>query len=69
MKKTSKTNPKRVVERDLFNELAEGMAALTEARHGKRTLRTHAVVHKDDTNDCPEGVPTLARTPDRPPSD
>ena len=30
-------------ERDLFAELSEGMTALTEARHGKRTLRTHAM--------------------------
>lgn len=27
--------------RNLFNELAEGMEALAEARTGKRTLRTH----------------------------
>ena len=29
--------------RDLFAELSEGMAALAEARQGKRTLRTHAI--------------------------
>jgi putative transcriptional regulator len=32
--------------RDLFAELGEGMAALAEAREGKRTLRTHAVDYK-----------------------
>ena len=32
--------------RDLFAELSEGMAALAEARQGKRTLRTHAVEYK-----------------------
>ena len=32
--------------RDLFTELGEGMAALAEAREGKRTLRTHAVEYK-----------------------
>ena len=34
------------VKRDLFAELNEGMTALGEARHGKRTLRTHAVEFK-----------------------
>ena len=33
----------RAVKRDLFAELSEGVNALTEARQGKRTLRTHAV--------------------------
>ena len=32
--------------RDLFVELSEGVAALTEARKGKRTLRTHAVEYR-----------------------
>lgn len=32
--------------RDLFAEIGEGIAALTEAREGKRTLRTHAVEYK-----------------------
>jgi len=32
--------------RDLFGELSEGMAALAEARQGKRTLRTHAIAYK-----------------------
>ncbi len=32
---------KRVSKRDLFAELSEGMAALADARQGKRTLRTH----------------------------
>ena len=32
--------------RDLFAELSEGVAALTEARQGKRTLRTHAIEYK-----------------------
>jgi putative transcriptional regulator len=32
--------------RDLFAELSEGMAALAEARQGKRTLRTHAIEYK-----------------------
>ena len=32
--------------RALFAELGEGMAALAEARQGKRTLRTHALEYK-----------------------
>ena len=32
--------------RALFAELDEGMAALAEARQGKRTLRTHALEYK-----------------------
>jgi len=36
----------RSKKRSLFAELSEGMAALAEARQGKRTLRTHAVEYK-----------------------
>ncbi|MEO8503615.1 MAG: hypothetical protein ABI609_06940, partial [Acidobacteriota bacterium] len=39
--------------RDLFAEIAEGMVSLADARHGKRTLRSHAV----------ESKPTLEITP------
>jgi putative transcriptional regulator len=46
MKTNGKTAPKRVSRRSLFTELTEGMAALTEVRQGKRTLRTHAVEYK-----------------------
>ena len=46
MKTTVKAKTTRVVKRDLFAELGEGMAALAEARQGKRTLRTHAVEYK-----------------------
>ena len=38
--------PRRHPRRDLFAELGEGFTALAEARGGKRTLRTHAVVFK-----------------------
>ena len=37
---------KRASKRNLFAELSEGMTALAEARQGKRTMRTHAVVFK-----------------------
>lgn len=46
MKTTVKVKTKRVVKRDLFAELSEGMAALAEARQGKRTLRTHVVEYR-----------------------
>jgi putative transcriptional regulator len=46
MKTAVKTKTTRAVKRDLFGELSEGMAALTEARQGKRTLRTHALEYK-----------------------
>jgi putative transcriptional regulator len=46
MKKIVKATPKRATKRDLFDELSEGMAALAEARQGKRTLRTHALEYK-----------------------
>jgi putative transcriptional regulator len=36
----------RGAKRNLFAELSEGMAALVQARQGKRTLRTHAVEYK-----------------------
>jgi hypothetical protein len=41
-----KAKTTRAAKRDLFTELSEGMAALAEARQGKRTLRTHAIGYK-----------------------
>ncbi len=46
MKTIVKAKPRRVAKRDLFGELSEGVAALAEARQGKRTLRTHALEYK-----------------------
>ena len=46
MKTTVKAGPRRAARRDLFAELGEGMAALAEAREGKRTLRTNALEYK-----------------------
>jgi putative transcriptional regulator len=45
MKRAIKTRPKpkRSSARDLFAELSEGMEALNDVRHRKRTLRTHAM--------------------------
>jgi putative transcriptional regulator len=44
--KTVKATSKRAARRDLFAELSEGVVALAEARHGKRTLRTSAIEYK-----------------------
>jgi putative transcriptional regulator len=41
-----KSKSKRTVRRDLFGELTEGVMALADARQGKRTLRTRALVYK-----------------------
>ena len=46
MRRIVKARPKRAVRRDLFGELSEGVAALAEARQGKRTLRTYALEYK-----------------------
>jgi putative transcriptional regulator len=46
MKTSVKTKTAGSAKRDLFTELSEGMAALAEARQGKRTLRTHALEYK-----------------------
>ena len=46
MKTSVKTKTAGSAKRDLFAELSEGMAALAEARQGKRTLRTHALEYK-----------------------
>jgi putative transcriptional regulator len=46
MKTPVKTRAASTTRRELFAELSEGVAALAEARQGKRTLRTHAVEYK-----------------------
>ena len=46
MKRSGRATRKRRAKRDLFAELHEGFEALTEARHGKRTLRTHSMEFK-----------------------
>lgn len=46
MKRSVKPTRKRSAKRDLFAELSEGIEALADARHGKRTLRTHSVEFK-----------------------
>jgi len=46
MKRPAKRTRKRSTRHNLFAELSEGIEALADARHGKRTLRTHAVEFK-----------------------
>ena len=46
MKRAVKPTRKRSAKRELFAELTEGMTALADARHGKRTLRTHSMEFK-----------------------
>jgi putative transcriptional regulator len=46
MRRSVKPTRKRSAKRDLFAELSEGMDALADARHGKRTLRTHSLEFK-----------------------
>ena len=46
MKRSVKPTRKRSAKRNLFAELSEGMDALADARHGKRTLRTHSMEFK-----------------------
>ena len=46
MKTSVKTKTAIAAKRELFAELSEGMAALADARQGKRTLRTHAVEYR-----------------------
>lgn len=53
MKPSMKPRAKRGSARDLFAELSEGMAALADVRHGKRTLRTHVVEFKPAPNVTP----------------
>jgi putative transcriptional regulator len=57
MKSRSKVKPPRRTKRDLFTELAEGVAALAEARQGKRTLRSHVVEFRP----APEMTPRQVR--------
>jgi len=54
MKRATKSKSKRGSARDLFAELSEGMEALTDARQGKRTLRTHAVEFRPAPNITPQ---------------
>lgn len=54
MKKAVKAKKTRAVKRDLFAESSEGMTALSDARQGKRTLRTDAIEYIPAPNLTPE---------------
>ena len=61
MKTIGKTKHARVAKRNLFKELQEGMAALSEARQGKRTLRTHSVEYKPAPKVAPKELVGLRK--------
>ncbi len=46
VKKMPSTKVKLKVKRDLFAEIGEGLTAFSDARKGKKTLRTHSVALK-----------------------
>ncbi len=50
------------LKRDLFAELSEGMSALSKAREGKQTLRTHAVAFKPAPKLTPKELVKLRKT-------
>jgi len=47
VKRSIKSTEKRVAKRHLFAELTEGMTGLSDARQGRRTLKTHAVEYDE----------------------
>jgi putative transcriptional regulator len=54
MKTAARSKRAHTTKRDLFAELTEGVAALAEARQGKRTLRTHALEYRPAPKLTPE---------------
>lgn len=61
MKRSVDDKTKRGAKRNLFAELSEGLEALADARHGKRTLRTHAVEYKPAPTITPQELIRLRR--------
>ena len=61
MKRSVKPTRKRSAKRNLFVELKEGMDALADARHGKRTLRTHSIEFKPAPNVTPKELIRLRK--------
>ncbi|TMH14789.1 MAG: hypothetical protein E6H66_07205 [Betaproteobacteria bacterium] len=53
---TVKRNIKREATRDVFAELAEGLAALADARAGKRILRSRYVEFKAKASNDPRNA-------------
>jgi putative transcriptional regulator len=58
-KASTRVNPK--AKRDLFSEISEGLAALAEARKGKKTLRTHSVEFKPAPTLKPKDLVSLRK--------
>jgi putative transcriptional regulator len=56
MKANGSVKRARQTKRDVFGELKEGVAALAEARQGKRTLRTHVVEYRPAPEMTPREV-------------
>ena len=61
MKMPVKRTRKSSIKRNLFAELNEGIEALSEAREGKRTLRTHAVEFKPAPTVTPQELIRIRR--------
>ena len=62
MTKSVKPKLTRSAKRDLFAGLREGMEALADARHGKRTLRTHTMEYKPAPNITPRELIRLRKS-------
>ena len=62
MNKRAKRKLKSSVRRDLFAELNEGMDALSAARRGKRTLRTHVAEFKPAPSITPQELIRIRRS-------
>lgn len=56
------TKPARGAKRDLFAELSEGMEAVTQARKGKRTLRTHTLEFRPPPEMTPKQLIAVRRS-------
>ena len=54
MTKSTRSKATRTPRRNLGAELKEGLAALKDQRHGKRTLRTHAVTYRPAPDVAPD---------------
>lgn len=62
MKARIKKDPTHSTKRDLFAELTQGLDALTQARKGKRTLRTHTLEFKPPPELTPKQVIAVRRS-------
>lgn len=63
MKRPVKSTRTVAPKRELFTELTEGMDALADARHGKRTLRTHSMEFKPARTVTPQEPIRVRKNP------